>query len=115
MLSFTIRRAVSSDNDGILVCLHAAFAPYQSSYTPGAYADTVLTLDTLRLRLQSMSIFVAVSDVGEIVGTIACNAVTEDKGHLRGMAVLPGWQGMGLADALLQSAESALRSHGCKQ
>jgi GNAT superfamily N-acetyltransferase len=114
-LSFAIRRAMPSDIHGILACLHTAFAPYQNSYIPAAYADTVLTPDTLRLRLQSMSIFVAVSAVGEIVGTIACNAVSRDEGHLRGMAVLPGWHGMGVAGALLKCAESELLSHGCKQ
>jgi ribosomal protein S18 acetylase RimI-like enzyme len=31
------------------------------------------------------------------------------------MAILPDWQGMGLADSLLKCAESELRGHGCKQ
>ena len=114
-LSFSIRRARPSDIDGILACLHAAFAPHQNSYIPAAYADTVLTSDTLSLRLQSMSIFVALSAIGEIIGTIACNAASVDEGHLRGMAVLPDWQGRGVASALLKCAEAELRSHGCRQ
>jgi GNAT superfamily N-acetyltransferase len=58
-----------------------------------------------------MCLFVAVSDE-EIVGTIGC-MVSESEGHLRGMAVLPDWQGTGVALALLQSAEVELKKNGC--
>jgi N-acetylglutamate synthase-like GNAT family acetyltransferase len=34
---------------------------------------------------------------GEIVGTLACHVINADEGHFRGMAVLPGWQGRGVA------------------
>lgn len=37
--------------------------------------------------------------------------VTE--GHLRGMAVLPEWQGGGVAEALLRAAEAELVSRNC--
>jgi ribosomal-protein-alanine N-acetyltransferase len=60
-----------------------------------------------------MSIFVAVSQAGEIVGTIGCNVITQE-GHLRGMAVLPEWQGKGVAAELLQAVETELRSKQCK-
>jgi GNAT superfamily N-acetyltransferase len=113
--AFTIRRATPDEASGILACLQTAFAPYQSSYMPAAYLDTVLTEETLKERLQSMSIFVAVSDSGEIVGTIGCNIINDKEGHLRGMAVLPDWQGVGVADQLLKSAEAELRQLGCKR
>jgi N-acetylglutamate synthase-like GNAT family acetyltransferase len=113
--AFTIRRAGLGDLSGILGCLHAAFAPYESNYTAAAYVDTVLTDQTLKERLQSMSIFVAVSDSGEIVGTIGCNVMGEKEGHLRGMAVLPAWQGAGMAGQLLKAAEAELRDHGCER
>jgi GNAT superfamily N-acetyltransferase len=62
-----------------------------------------------------MSIFVAVNDAGEIIGTIGCNVMGKGEGHLRGMAVLPTWQGAGVADELLQCAESELRRRGCER
>jgi GNAT superfamily N-acetyltransferase len=62
-----------------------------------------------------MAVFVAVTLAGEIVGTIGCAAVSPEEGHIRGMAVLPGWQGAGLARELLQTAESELRVQGCRR
>jgi hypothetical protein len=40
---------------------------------PDAFADAVLTPDTLQRRLAMMRVFVAMSDSGEVVGTIACH------------------------------------------
>jgi hypothetical protein len=40
---------------------------------PDAFADAVLTPDTLQRRLAMMRVFVATSDSGEVVGTIACH------------------------------------------
>jgi GNAT superfamily N-acetyltransferase len=112
---FTIRRATPADAAGILACLQDAFQPYQSSYTSLAYADTVLTTETLRRRFEFMSIFIAASESAEIIGTIGCNAAGNSEGHLRGMAVLSAWQGAGVAEALLKSAESELHSLGCER
>src|SRR5690348_15835543 len=93
----TIRRARSTDASGILECLRAACAPFESSYTKDAYSDTVLTMETVEERLQSMVLYVALSEAGEVIGTIGCAKVGEREGHLRGMAVLPEWQGSGIA------------------
>ncbi len=111
----SIRRATTADADGILGCLQAAFEPYRARYTPDAFSDTVLTAVTIQLRLATMAIFVAVTPVGEIVGTIGCGVVSPEEGHIRGMAVLPQWQGGGLAEQLLQAAESELRAQGCRR
>jgi len=113
--AWTIRRATPDDSSGILACLRAAFAPYQNSYTPEAYLDTILTDETLKQRLQFMAIFVAVSQSGELAGTIGCNVSGANEGHLRGMAILPEWQGAGVADQLLRSAEAELRRLGCER
>jgi predicted N-acetyltransferase YhbS len=113
--SFSIRRATPADSTGILACLRAAFAPYEQSYTALAYEDTILKAETLHQRFQFMSIFVAVSERNEIVGTIGCNATGHGEGHLRGMAALPAWQGARMAEGLLQSAEDELRSLGCER
>lgn len=126
----TVRKATPHDSTGILKCLHEAFEPYRGSYTPEAFADTVLTPETLQHRLASMSLFVAVSDSGEIVGTIGCSVVdplvvdplvidskkeNSSEGHIRGMAVLPVWQGAGVASRLLKTVESELRASGCQR
>jgi predicted N-acetyltransferase YhbS len=91
-IQFAIRQATHQDCERILACLHAAFEPFRSQYTPGAYSDTVLSRNTLQNRLREMVIFVAVTDSDEVIGTIACNTFNGE-GHLRGMAVLPWWQG----------------------
>jgi len=111
---FSIRRATVADSDGILKCLHAAFEPFKTSYTPGAYADTVLDATTLKERLREMTVFVAVCQ-SQIIGTIACKMLDGEEGHLRGMAVLPDWQGKQAAQQLLDRAEFELREAGCKR
>jgi ribosomal protein S18 acetylase RimI-like enzyme len=115
-VSFTIRKAVVADSEGVLRCLHAAFEPYCHLYTPEGFADTTLTPATLSTRLQEMTIFVAETDSGEIVGTIACQrlpATNNGEGHIRGMAVLPDWHGEGVAEELLSAAETELLGAGC--
>ena len=109
-----IRKATQTDSQGILECLGTAFEPYRDSYAPDAFADTVLTRDTLQQRLATMCIFVAVSDSGEIVGTIGCRVDRPGEGHIRGMAVFPAWQGSGVAAQLLSSVESELREKNCQ-
>jgi ribosomal protein S18 acetylase RimI-like enzyme len=114
MDSMTVRAASGADADSILACLAEAFAPYRSQYTPGAYADTVLTADTLASRFTAMSIFVATDASGAVAGTIAASRGENGEGHLRGMAVRADWQGSGVAALLLGAAESFLAARGCR-
>ena len=114
-IEFSIRRATKNDAPSILRCLATAFEEYRGSYTSAGFLDTVLTHDTIRQRLQEMVVFVATDESGQIIGTIACNLIDEDEGHIRGMAVLPAWQGLGIAARLLSSAESQLREQNCKR
>jgi ribosomal protein S18 acetylase RimI-like enzyme len=114
-LQFVIRKAVQQDSHGILRCLGEAFEPYRKDYTRDAFLDTVLTAETLELRLHAMSIFVAVGFSDEIVGTVACSHGNADEGHIRGMAVLPAWHGVGIAQKLLDAAQEALRISGCRR
>jgi predicted N-acetyltransferase YhbS len=111
----TIRKATDTDAQGILECLTIAFAPYQVSYTADAFRDTVLTPETIQQRLSSMCAFVAVNDAGEVAGTIAYAMVNAEEGHLRGMAVLPAYQGSGMAGKLLQAAEAELAARRCSR
>ena len=109
-----IRRAVEKDAEAILACLRSAFQPYQQDYTTSAYEDTVLSSAALQERRRTMTIFVAETDSGQIVGTIACSMVGGGEGHLRGMAVFPHWQGKGVSQQLLESAERELQSKQCR-
>ncbi len=106
--NFTVRKATMDDATGILACVAAAFAPYRAQYTPDAFTDTGMTPDSVQQRLREMCLFIAVAG-GATVGTIGCQ-VKEDEGHLRGVAVLPDWQGAGVAPALLQAAEHEFQS-----
>jgi GNAT superfamily N-acetyltransferase len=104
------------DAEAIHRCLLAAFGPYRERYTSGAFGDTVPGPEGIRERLRTMAIFVAIAVAsGEIVGTIGCQEVEDGSGHLRGMAVHPGWQGKGVAAALLAQAEHELRRRGVRR
>jgi len=111
--TFLIRKSTAQDARAISACMSSAFATYRDQYTPDAYAQTVLSTELVRDRMAQMELFVAVSE-GAIVGTLAFG-VGNHEGHLRGMAVLPEWQGTGVASALLQSAEEAMRVRGCER
>jgi GNAT superfamily N-acetyltransferase len=108
---FEIRKATADDGPAILACLAAAFAPYRNQYTPEAFVDTVMDSALVQERICEMCVLVAVSEAG-VVGTIGCKANGEE-GHVRGMAVLPEWQGTRLASSLLEAAEGQLRRAGC--
>lgn len=108
--TISLRRATGEDAPQILACLRAAFEEYRRLYTPAAFLDTVLTPETILVRLAKFFVFVAVSDASEVVGTIACNIVSAEEGHIRGMAVLPGLRCTGVAAQLLSCAETELRS-----
>jgi len=109
---FTLREATQSDATSIQRCLAAAFQPFQALYTPESFAGTVPTLSGLQQRLTAMCLLVAECK-GEVIGTIGYSKLKTNEGHLRGMAVLPPWQGSGVAAALLAAAEAELRKEGC--
>jgi GNAT superfamily N-acetyltransferase len=106
-----IRPATPDDASAILECLAAAFAPYRAQYSPAAFVDTVLSEETVHLRLLQMHVLVATA-AGNVVGTIS-GAQHAEEGHLRGMAVLLEWRGSGVAAKLLAAIETYLRSQGC--
>lgn len=108
-----IRPAVESDLAGVTQCLAETFEPYRARYTPEAFQDTVLTLESAKHRLREMTILVAEDTSREVVGTISYQAMARGEGHLRGMAVVPRFQGGGLARRLLETAERDLRALGC--
>ena len=107
------------ESEGISRCLGVAFEPYRARYTAGAFADTVLLPEKVRERIATMSLFVAVDEAGDVVGTIGWamggEGVSDNEGHIRGMAVDPRFQGCGIAAQLLQAVEAELRDRGCSR
>ena len=110
--NFTIARATFDDAEGILRCLRAAFEPYRTQYTAAAYEDTVMTAETVRQRIATMTVLVARNEAGMIIGTVGA-ATRGAEGHIRGMAVAPSSQGGGVGDRLLESIERELTVAGC--
>jgi ribosomal protein S18 acetylase RimI-like enzyme len=110
----TVRTATPEDSAAILACLEQVFAPYRDAYTAGAFADTVLAPESLAVRFETMTIFVAIAADGSVAGTVAAG-IDAGEGHLRGMAVKTAWQGCGVAEQLLHTAETLLRSRGCSR
>src|SRR5262245_39909218 len=111
-VNFNIARATFDDAEGILCCLRAAFEPYRTQYTSAAYEDPVMTAETVRQRIETMTILVARNEVGLIIGTVGV-AARGAEGHICGMAVAPSSQGCGVADQLLETIEQELRVVGC--
>jgi len=109
---FEIRLANEEDSTGILRCLSEAFEPYRKLYTTEAFADTVLNPESLRARMKTMHVIVAVAN-GEVIGTVAGSKSQVGEGHLRGMAVLPQYKDSGIAAELLAAIEAWLRGRGC--
>jgi predicted N-acetyltransferase YhbS len=60
-----------------------------------------------------MRVLVAVAG-DQVVGTVAGSLNELGVGHLRGMAVLPQWQGSKTAGKLLAAIEDHLRAQGCR-
>jgi GNAT superfamily N-acetyltransferase len=110
----TVRLASKADVENIRQCLVAAFEPFRTRYTRGGFFDTVPSAANLMRRLVDMTLFVADAE-GRVIGTVACNKRTNEEGHLRGMAVLPEWQGSGVAASLLTTAEAELKRKGCSR
>ena len=115
MSAFTIRPALVSDSEEIHQCLRVAFAHFLDSYSREAFLDTVPTVESVRDRFNYMSLFVAENGERKVIGTIACYLKSPEEGYIRGMAVLPEWQGKGVAQRLLETAEAEVQRRGCSR
>lgn len=62
-----------------------------------------------------MTVLVAIDLSEKVIGTIAYKATADGEGHLRGMAVLPECQGLGIAQQLLGRAEAELIKAQCSR
>ena len=115
MSEFTIRPALISDAEEIQQCLRIAFGHYLDSYSREAFLDTVPTVENVRARFHHMSLFVAEDHQRKVIGTIAWYLKSPEEGYIRGMAVLPEWQGKGVAQKLMANVEEDIRSRGCSR
>jgi ribosomal protein S18 acetylase RimI-like enzyme len=105
----TIRRAELKDIPGVIDCFAAAFEPYRQSYTPDGFRDTVPTAEDAQRRLKEMTILIAEDGCSRIIGSLSYQVYDSCEGHLRGMAVIPEFQGKGVAERMLWAAEADLR------
>ena len=113
-LKYLIRKARAKDAKGIHEVLLAAFEEFRYFYSSEGFADTVLTEESVLKRIEEMTIYIAVNQNDEIIGTIAWKNLDNDEGHIRGMAVHADLQGKeNLATALLANVEKDARSQGC--
>jgi GNAT superfamily N-acetyltransferase len=112
--SCVIRQATVQDEAAVLGILREAFAPFRHFYSDEGFFDTTLTSKSYKKRLAHSTILLAEFN-GKPAGTVACSRLCEEEGHLRGMAVLPEYQGLGIAQRLLEAAEAQIRAWGCKR
>lgn len=113
--AFSVRPATEADLPGVLSCLARAFEPFRAGYTPEAFLHTVLDERLGQERLATMRVLVAVGPDGRVLGTASWFRPSPTSGHLRGMAVLPEFQGTGVAQGLLDQAVAEIRDNGCRK
>src|SRR5260370_28934590 len=105
-----VRLAVPDDAFSIASVLHAAFAEYESVYTPEAFAATTPTSDRILARFDEGPVWVAVRD-DTMVGTVAA-VPRGDALYIRSMAVLPAARGWEIGALLFGGAERFAAAHG---
>ena len=112
--NYLIRHANKNDAKGIHEVLLAAFEEYRHYYTPKGFNDTVMSEEAVIERMKEMIIYIAVDKKQNIIGTIGWQKINDKEGHIRGMAVLPKWQGKkSPASTLLQIVEKDAITKGC--
>ena len=113
--NYTIRRAEKKDAKAIHEVLLAAFEEYRFYYSPEGFSDTVLSEKTAKTRIKEMNVYVAVDQRGKIIATIGWQKISKEEGHIRGMGIIPMWQGKnGPAKLLLSQVEEEAIIKGCK-
>ena len=98
-----IRRASPSDSHAIAEIFKEAFGPFQSGYTPAAYANTVVGKEVIQQRMQEGFSWVAVEN-DFTLGTVSATP-TWDGLYVTGMAVSPKAQGKKAGFKLMCSLE----------
>ena len=111
---YKVRKAEKKDAKGIHEVVLAAFEKFRDFYSPEGFANTVMSEEATLERINEMTLFVAIDQNSEIIGTIGWRKLSEKEGHIRGMAVHPKRQGKNSPAAeLLQKVENDARFQGC--
>ena len=105
-----IRLATPDDSQVISDLIYAAFEPFKSEYTDGAFEYTTPTADMIHPRFDEGPIWLAVRD-DEIVGTVS-GLPDGERFYIRSMAIKPAVQRDGLGQRLLEALESYAREKG---
>lgn len=79
----------------------------------GGFLDTLLTTETLQERLTKMNVFAALNSAKQVVGTIACHALSSEKraSSRHGGVDVDAWQWR--IRSTLGQAEAELQLRGC--
>ena len=105
-----IRRASPDDAKAIAELIYAAFAPFESQYTEGAFEYTTPKADVIRPRFDEGPIWIASLD-GENVGTVS-GMFDGERFYIRSMAIKPSAQRAGIGQKLVDAFESYAREKG---
>jgi len=108
-----VRLARPGDVRSIASVLRRAFAEYESSYTPEAFAATTPGPDEIQRRIDQGPVWVATLS-GDIVGTVSALQRATDL-HIRSMAAVPSARGSGIGGLLLREIERFAFLHGCRR
>ena len=105
-----ITLAGPDDAEVIADLIYAAFAPFESQYTAGAFEYVTPNADLIRPRFDEGPIWIAKLN-GEPAGTVS--GIPEDgRFYMRSMAVSPTMQRAGIGRELVQAFESYAREKG---
>jgi len=105
----TIRLAELRDAEAISTTLRAAFAGFESLYTPAAFSATTPTADQIAERFAEGPIWIA-QLADSIVGTVAAVPRGTEL-YIRSMAVHPEARGSGIGARLLNTVEAFAAAH----
>ena len=106
----SIRLAEEHDAEAISATLQAAFAEFETLYTPAAFSATTPTTDQIAERFAEGPIWIA-----ELADTILGTVATVPQGtelYIRSMAVRPEARGSGIGARLLNTIEAFAAAHG---
>ena len=105
-----IRLAGPDDSETIAGLIYAAFAPFESQYTPDAFEYTTPKADVIRPRFEEGPIWIAEVD-GEAVGTVS-GMRDGERFYIRSMAIKPSAQRGGIGQKLIDMFDSFARENG---
>ena len=112
-MAITIRHATEADLPAISSLMLDSFVEYLPSYTNEAFAATTPQADQLAERMAEGPMWVARLD-DDSVGTVSVFPLGDEL-YIRGMAVAPHTQGMGVGRQLLKTVEDYALAQGYKR